>query len=86
MPGCQFDGEDSALTVVCPNGNLGKLDINTILLRFIETKGLRYEQGEFHPEGGMVVADQGRKEYTLKVTRHNSHLIFFEFKPAQRPE
>jgi hypothetical protein len=86
MLGCQFDGEDSALTIVCPNRNLDKLDINKILLRFIATKDLRYEQGEFHPKNGMIVADQGRKEYILKVTRYNGHRIFFEFKPAQRPE
>lgn len=83
LSGYQVDGDDSAITVVCPNGEMGRLNVDELVHRFIEAKHLMYRQDEFHPEGGMVVADQRRKEYTLKVTRYNGHRIFFEFKPVR---
>lgn len=84
LAGYQVDGDNSATTVICINGGIRRLNIDELVHRFIESNSLMYRHGEFHPEGGMILADRGHKEYTLKVTRHNGHRVFFEFRRALR--
>lgn len=80
LPECSFDGDDDGLRITCPDGNLRNVEFRGIISAFVCEARLMYEQGEFHPEGGMTLADQTRREYTLKLTPQNCHSIFIEFR------
>ena len=80
LPHCQIESENHCLAVVCPEGRIRQLDLDELILAFIKECQLMYRQDEFHPIGGMIVADQSRKEFALKVTIVNLYTALFTFK------
>lgn len=80
LPECSFDGDDDGLWITCTNGKIHRMDFDNTILAFVRKEHLMYRQGEFHPQGGMTLADQTRREYVLKLTPRNSHRVFIEFR------